>query len=293
MGWSGNSIDRFILAKIEAQGGQPAPAADRRTLLRRATFDLTGLPPTPEEIDAFAADSSPDEATAGDDKEDILARLLPKPAREALAQSIKLVQGFGFVKANGEIYKTRSDLRGAPQYAALFSKFSNDAMEALQNASIPLPNGKVKPLQKWTGTDKIVRFAIGYAAEEPKGANTPPPADEGGIPGTGPGRKVRKVNEYKYVEQLTYTYLGTRTRIGQKEAVIRIEGVIKPAPGSSVAGGANGLLKGYAYIDLDTGTVLESELHREFEMDSSSDGVKKMVSGVNNYKVTRGTASGQ
>ncbi len=232
-------------------------------------------------------------ATAGDDKEDILARLLPKPQREALAQSIKLVQGFGFVKANGEIYKTRSDLRGAPQYAALFSKFSNDAMEALQNASIPLPNGKVKPQQKWTGTDKIVRFAIGYAAEEPKGANTPPPADEGGIPGTGPGRKIRKVNEYKYVEQLTYTYLGTRTRIGQKEAVIRIEGVIKPAPGSSVAGGANGLLKGYAYIDLDTGTVLESELHREFEMDSSSDGVKKMVSGVNNYKVTRGSASGQ
>ena len=59
-GWPRNSVDRFILATLEAHGGQPAPVADRRTLIRRATFDLTGLPPTPEEIDAFLADSSPE-----------------------------------------------------------------------------------------------------------------------------------------------------------------------------------------------------------------------------------------
>ena len=58
--WPRNSLDRFILARLEAKGGQPAPAADRRTLLRRATFDLTGLPPTPEDIDAFVADKSSD-----------------------------------------------------------------------------------------------------------------------------------------------------------------------------------------------------------------------------------------
>ncbi len=53
-------IDAFILAALEARGLKPARPADKRTLLRRATFDLIGLPPTPEEVDAFLKDSSPD-----------------------------------------------------------------------------------------------------------------------------------------------------------------------------------------------------------------------------------------
>ena len=56
----GRAVDRFILAGLEAKGLAPAAPADKRTLLRRATFDLIGLPPTPEEIDAFLADDSPD-----------------------------------------------------------------------------------------------------------------------------------------------------------------------------------------------------------------------------------------
>ncbi len=58
--WVRNPIDRFLLARLEAQGLAPAPALGRGRLLRRVTFDLTGLPPTPEEIDAFAAERSPD-----------------------------------------------------------------------------------------------------------------------------------------------------------------------------------------------------------------------------------------
>ena len=57
--WAQNPLDAFILAKLEKQGLQPAPVADRRTLIRRATFDLTGLPPTPAEIEGFLADKQP------------------------------------------------------------------------------------------------------------------------------------------------------------------------------------------------------------------------------------------
>ncbi len=58
-GWVRNDIDSFILAKLEEKGLQPNPPADRITLLRRASLDLTGLPPTPEETRAFLADDSP------------------------------------------------------------------------------------------------------------------------------------------------------------------------------------------------------------------------------------------
>ena len=57
--WCQTPIDRFIRARQEEAGVAPLPAADRRTLIRRATFDLTGLPPTPAEIEAFLADPAP------------------------------------------------------------------------------------------------------------------------------------------------------------------------------------------------------------------------------------------
>src|SRR5262245_56033294 len=72
--WPRNPIDRFILAALEAKGLTPAAEADKRTLLRRVTFDLTGLPPTPAEIDAFLKDRSPDAF------EKVVDRLLASPA---------------------------------------------------------------------------------------------------------------------------------------------------------------------------------------------------------------------
>lgn len=58
--WGKNEIDAFILSRLEREGLEPAPATDKATLLRRVTFDLTGLPPTPKEVDAFLADESED-----------------------------------------------------------------------------------------------------------------------------------------------------------------------------------------------------------------------------------------
>ena len=58
--WIRNPIDRFILARLEREGLSPSSEADKVTLFRRVALDLTGLPPTPAEIDAFLADSSPD-----------------------------------------------------------------------------------------------------------------------------------------------------------------------------------------------------------------------------------------
>jgi len=57
--WAHSEIDRFILAKLEEHSLKPVPAASKRTLLRRATYDLTGLPPTPAEVAAFETDRSP------------------------------------------------------------------------------------------------------------------------------------------------------------------------------------------------------------------------------------------
>jgi len=58
--WIRNDIDRFILARLESKKLQPVAAADKRTLIRRATIDLIGLPPSPEEVDAFLKDDSSD-----------------------------------------------------------------------------------------------------------------------------------------------------------------------------------------------------------------------------------------
>jgi Protein of unknown function (DUF1553)/Protein of unknown function (DUF1549)/Planctomycete cytochrome C len=72
-GWCKNPIDAFVLAKLEAHGMTPAPQADRRTLIRRATFDLLGLAPNERDVESFVRDDS------ADAYERLIARLLASP----------------------------------------------------------------------------------------------------------------------------------------------------------------------------------------------------------------------
>jgi hypothetical protein len=71
--WPRNAIDRFVLAKLEAEGWRPSPEADRTTLIRRLSSDLLGLPPTPAEVDAFVRDLDPKAY------ENLVNRLLASP----------------------------------------------------------------------------------------------------------------------------------------------------------------------------------------------------------------------
>ncbi|HET6406818.1 MAG TPA: DUF1549 domain-containing protein, partial [Chthoniobacteraceae bacterium] len=71
--WAANDIDRFILAKLDAAGLSPAPDAEKQVLIRRATYDLIGLPPTPQEVHAFLDDDLPNAF------EKVVDRLLTSP----------------------------------------------------------------------------------------------------------------------------------------------------------------------------------------------------------------------
>lgn len=72
-GWPKNALDRFVLASLEAKGLHPAAEADKRTLIRRVTFDLLGLPPSPEEVERFVSDARPQAY------EELVERLLASP----------------------------------------------------------------------------------------------------------------------------------------------------------------------------------------------------------------------
>ena len=71
--WEKNAIDAFILARLDQEGMKPSPQADPHTLIRRVSLDLTGLPPTPEAVEAFVNDARPDAY------EKLVDRLLASP----------------------------------------------------------------------------------------------------------------------------------------------------------------------------------------------------------------------
>jgi len=151
---------------------------------------------------------------------------------------------------------------------------------------VTLPNDRVEPMHTWKATH-LYQMSLAFAepvqvspeGTPPKGPRTP----KGANPPKGP-----RVRTYKFNENFTYTYLGTRVRAGTKEGVVRIEGTITTAPGAKAEEGATGMFKGYVYVDLDTGMVVEAEVSKEFELDVSGDGQRKRLSGINTYKLSRG-----
>ncbi|MBI1788056.1 MAG: DUF1553 domain-containing protein [Acidobacteria bacterium] len=92
--WPRNPIDSFVLHRVESEGLRPSPEADRATLIRRVTLDLTGLPPTPAEIDAFLADSSPQAF------QNVVDRLLASP-RYAERMAVRWLDAARYADTNG------------------------------------------------------------------------------------------------------------------------------------------------------------------------------------------------
>ena len=127
-GWSSNPIDGFIQARLEVAGLSPSPEADRRTLIRRLSLDLTGLPPSPEEIDGFLADRSP--AATGR----AVDRLLASPyfgerwARLWLDQA-RYADSNGYnIDAPRSIWKYRDWVIGAINSGMPFDRFATEQL---------------------------------------------------------------------------------------------------------------------------------------------------------------------
>ncbi len=94
LSWIRNPIDRFVLARLQKEEMKPSVTADKRTLLRRVSFDLTGLPPTPQEIREFLKDDSPDAY------ERVVDRLLKSP-RYAERMTIRWLDAARYADTNG------------------------------------------------------------------------------------------------------------------------------------------------------------------------------------------------
>jgi len=98
--WPNNAVDRFILARLERETLRPSPEADKRILIRRVSLDLTGLPPTPGEVDAFLADTSPKAY------ETVVDRLLASP-RYGERMAYRWMEASRYGDSNG--YQTDGD----------------------------------------------------------------------------------------------------------------------------------------------------------------------------------------
>jgi len=136
--WPKNAIDYFVLERLEREGMEPAPEADRATLIRRVSFDLTGLPPTPREIDDFLNDKSPKAY------EKVLDRLLASP-RYGERMASRWLDAARYADTNG--YQVDGDRTAWPWRDWVIEAFNRnkpfDQFIVEQLAGDLLPNAKL------------------------------------------------------------------------------------------------------------------------------------------------------
>lgn len=147
--WGSNWIDRFVLARLEAEGLAPADDADDVTLIRRVTFDLTGLPPTPAEVDAYISDRSPNRY------EKLVDRLLASPryAERMAAWWLDLVRYADTVGYHGDQTHSASPYRDWV-IAAFLANVPFDRFTILQ-----LAGDLVEPLPGEHPDDRVLASA--------------------------------------------------------------------------------------------------------------------------------------
>lgn len=156
-------VDRFILAALREKGLGHAPEADRRVLIRRATFDLTGLPPTPEEVEAFAADPNTDAY------ETLVDRLLASP-RFGERWGRHWLDLARFADSDG--YEADLDRKTAWRYRDFVIRALNDDMPFDRFVRLQIAGDEIAP------DDPLAVAATGFCTSAPSQETTPADTDE-------------------------------------------------------------------------------------------------------------------
>lgn len=163
--WVRSPIDAFLLAALEAKGLRPAKPADKRTLIRRATYDLTGLPPTPEEVQLFLADTSSDAFAT------VVDRLLRSP-RYGERWGRHWLDVARYADSNGldENLVYKNAFRYRDYVIAAFNKdkpFDQFLQEQLAGDLLPPTGNEDVQYERWTATGFLSLGAKMLAEDDP------------------------------------------------------------------------------------------------------------------------------
>ena len=163
--WVRSPIDAFVLSALEEKKLSPAPAADKRTLIRRATFDLIGMPPTPEQVQAFLTDESPDAF------ERVIDRLLESP-RYGERWGRHWLDVARYADSNGldENLVYKNAFRYRDYVIAAFNKdkpYDQFVHEQLAGDLLPATNDLDTTFERWTATGFLSLGAKMLAEDDP------------------------------------------------------------------------------------------------------------------------------
>ena len=275
---------------IEGEGGGVGDIP-KFTIVMKGTETVIG-PDTADQQNAARLRLKYDDADLSQEIQNQELKLPPRLLQQ-IKSGIKSLEAFAYVNRSGGIYKTRTNSLGVqdPLIRGIGPPLSNNALEALTVCSIPLPNKDVAPGETWNTTRTVLHTVsfIDSLRQSAQEGQPPPPGGGGrGRPGGGPTTPNSSVKrEFLYTNEVKFTYQGSRTRQGRKEAVIRVEGKITPAPGQG-KDSASGKTTGFAFVDTTTGVVVDAEIESEFELDTSIDGVKRRSYSMNKYNLNRG-----